>query len=487
MVIRPNKGCLVITRLWLAGVRLICFILLAGSQLIHAEAVRVTCELDRPTLMTGSSTVLRVFAQVDPAIANQSVRILTWYINIQNINGSVATANYTNIRMATSDNQPFLSSSGVTVSQDRRAIYNTFLSRVGAGVSNRIELLNVPVTALARGTTTFSVTAGTGEPSLAHDFLVARRGDGDTVPFTGGIYTSASVVLSVTGGTDNAVIRVAANPEGSGAVSGGGTFRVGSTRTISATPNAGFLFALWNDGITEPTRSVVVPAGGATFTATFSTSAVTPTRIIGLSGDLSFGNVTVGQTAQRTLTITNSGNSALTVSSISYPPGFSGAFAGSIAAGRAANVTVTFAPTEVGSFSGTITVNSDRTAGTNTRSCSGVGILTQGSAWDAGYESLNFGDWRRSPWFGDYTPMGGGWIFHNRHGFWFAFPDSTPDSIFFWSMDMGWLWTSSTTYTYLYRFNDGTWLYYEPNSEDQTRRWFLNMSNGQWESWPLPP
>jgi hypothetical protein len=106
--------------------------------------------------------------------------------------------------------------------------------------------------------------------------------------------------------------------------------------------------------------------------------------------------------------------------------------------------------------------------------------------WDAGRSRLGVG-WMRLSWFGDYAPMGGGWIYHNRHGFWYAFPNNTPDSIFFWSMDMGWLWTSSTTYTYLYHFDSRGWLYYEPNSEDQTRRWFLNMSNGQWESWPLPP
>ncbi|MBU4349918.1 Ig domain-containing protein, partial [bacterium] len=49
----------------------------------------------------------------------------------------------------------------------------------------------------------------------------------------------------------------------------------------------------------------------------------TTTRIIRLEGDLSFGSVNVGSTSQRTLTIYNDGNSTLTVSSISYPTGFS--------------------------------------------------------------------------------------------------------------------------------------------------------------------
>ena len=98
------------------------------------------------------------------------------------------------------------------------------------------------------------------------------------------------------------------------------------------------------------------------------------TKIIGLGGNLSFGNVTVGMTAQATLTIANTGNSALTVNSISYPDGFSGAWSGSIAANGSQPVTVTFAPTSTQVYGGTVTVNSDKTAGLNTISISGMGI-----------------------------------------------------------------------------------------------------------------
>jgi hypothetical protein len=104
----------------------------------------------------------------------------------------------------------------------------------------------------------------------------------------------------------------------------------------------------------------------------FTTQA--PTRVIGLSGNLAFGNVTVNTTATATLTISNTGNSALAVSSITYPPGFSGNWAsGTVAAGGSQPVTVTFAPTAVQAYSGTVTVNSDKTSGTNTMAASGTG------------------------------------------------------------------------------------------------------------------
>ena len=66
------------------------------------------------------------------------------------------------------------------------------------------------------------------------------------------------------------------------------------------------------------------------------------------------------------MTVANTGNTILTVSSISYPAGFSGVFSGQIATGSSANVTVTFVPTAVTNYSGTVTVNSDATSGANT-------------------------------------------------------------------------------------------------------------------------
>ncbi|GAI82068.1 unnamed protein product [marine sediment metagenome] len=99
-----------------------------------------------------------------------------------------------------------------------------------------------------------------------------------------------------------------------------------------------------------------------------------PTRIISLSGDLNFGNVQVGTTSTKTLTISNSGNSTLTVTSISYPTGFSGSWSGTISAGGSNNVPVTFSPTQDLPYSGTLIVNSNATSGTNTKSLSGTGV-----------------------------------------------------------------------------------------------------------------
>ena len=108
--------------------------------------------------------------------------------------------------------------------------------------------------------------------------------------------------------------------------------------------------------------------------SSYNQGSCSVTRIISLSGNLSFGDVQVGTTSTKTLTISNDGNSTLTVSSISYPIGFSGNWSGPISAGGSHDVTVTFSPTQVKYYSGNLTVNSDKTSGTNTKSISGTGV-----------------------------------------------------------------------------------------------------------------
>ncbi|MCX6922070.1 MAG: hypothetical protein NT154_02445, partial [Verrucomicrobia bacterium] len=140
-----------------------------------------------------------------------------------------------------------------------------------------------------------------------------------------------------------------------------------------------------NDSTPESIESFTVtlsnPTGGASLDS-LNTTTVTivdddsATRIIGVSGNLAFGDVVTNTTATHTLTITNSGNSTLAVSSIDYPPsGFSGNWSGTIPAGDSTDVTVTFAPMALTNYAGTVRVNSDATSGGNTIIASGVGTV----------------------------------------------------------------------------------------------------------------
>ena len=110
----------------------------------------------------------------------------------------------------------------------------------------------------------------------------------------------------------------------------------------------------------------------------------TPTRIIALNGDMTFGNVTVGSSASATLTIGNSGNSTLTVNRIVGSNGIVGVLAtpnwdsGTVAPGESLSVVIRFSPTAVQAYKGTLTVYGDQTGGTNAIAMSGVGRFPPG-------------------------------------------------------------------------------------------------------------
>jgi hypothetical protein len=92
---------------------------------------------------------------------------------------------------------------------------------------------------------------------------------------------------------------------------------------------------------------------------------------------LSFGNQTVGTTSgAQTVTVSNTGNAAATISSVSA----SGPFAqtnncgSSLAAGASCTVNVTFTPTTTGSQSGTLSIASNAPGSPATVSLSGSGV-----------------------------------------------------------------------------------------------------------------
>lgn len=116
--------------------------------------------------------------------------------------------------------------------------------------------------------------------------------------------------------------------------------------------------------------------GGESSPTSPSNTPPATTRIIGVSGNLAFGDVPVGSQRELSYTITNSGNATLTVSGMTVSGGLASYLLaswtnGPIAPGASQVVTVRFQPTTAGSYSGVVTVNADQTSGTNTIAISG--------------------------------------------------------------------------------------------------------------------
>ena len=108
----------------------------------------------------------------------------------------------------------------------------------------------------------------TASPASGYRFV--RWNDNDThttrtvtVPAEGATYTAYFERIPT------AYISVGRNNNSYGSVSGSGTYYVGSNVTFTATPASGYRFVRWNDNDTHATRTVLVPSGGATYTAYF--------------------------------------------------------------------------------------------------------------------------------------------------------------------------------------------------------------------------
>lgn len=86
----------------------------------------------------------------------------------------------------------------------------------------------------------------------------------------------------VTGASlDTYTITTYATPSGSGVVTGGGDYSLGTTIELNAIPNAGYEFLKWSDGVTDNPRTLNV-TNNMSYTAQFKESTV----ISGLLGDI---------------------------------------------------------------------------------------------------------------------------------------------------------------------------------------------------------
>lgn len=107
------------------------------------------------------------------------------------------------------------------------------------------------------------------------------------------------------------------------------------------------------------------------------------------SSSLSFGSVTVGSSADRTFTISNTGGGTLAGSATTTSPGYA-VVAGtpySLAAGQQATVTVRFSPSSTGTLAGTVSLSG---SGCGSVSCTGTGAPS-GPVCQLSTTSLDFG------------------------------------------------------------------------------------------------
>ena len=85
--------------------------------------------------------------------------------------------------------------------------------------------------------------------------------------------------------------------------------------------------------------------------------------------------------------------------------------------------------------------------------------------------------WFHLSWFGSFRPFENNWIFHENFG-WTHVRGTSEDSIWFWTHDWGWLWTSAETFPYIHSHREQSWLYSTQDASGKAV--FHHFGTGQW-------
>jgi hypothetical protein len=94
------------------------------------------------------------------------------------------------------------------------------------------------------------------------------------------------------------------------------------------------------------------------------------------------------------------------------------------------------------------------------------------------HADLNLGNGNRSsPWLGRFNDLHFPFVNHPGHGWIYcAFEDSAGGWLYHYGL--GWCWTSSTEYPYIYVLGRNDWLLYVTGTEDPA--WYYSFDNGSW-------
>jgi len=237
------------------------------------------------------------------------------------------------------------------------------ISLTGTGVATSTPAISVTPAALNFGNLTVK-TSASQTVTLSNTGTATLSISQASITGTGFGMSGLTAPKTVAAGA-SMNFTVSFQPTATGATSG----------SISITSNAG----------SSPAVISLTGTGVATSTPAIS---VTP-------GALNFGNLTVKTLASHTVTLSNTGTAALTISQASVSgTGFSlsGLTAPvTVAAGASMNFTVSFQPTATGAASGSISINHNAGSSPAVISLTGTGVATSTPAISVTPGALNFG------------------------------------------------------------------------------------------------
>jgi hypothetical protein len=176
-------------------------------------------------------------------------------------------------------------------------------------------------------------------------------------------------------------LTTAASPSTDGSVTpvSGSYYAAGSQITVTATPASGFVFSSWTGSVASATNATttVTMSGPESVTANFVAMAAPSATLTPPS--LTFTSTTGTSSTAQTAQLTNTGNAALTISSIAIgganPTDFAetNTCGSTLAAGASCQISITFTPASAAGFSANLQVTDNAAGATQTISLTGTG------------------------------------------------------------------------------------------------------------------
>lgn len=195
---------------------------------------------------------------------------------------------------------------------------------------------------------------------------------------TVGVSSAAqTVTLKNTGSANLSIATIALGGTNAADFAKAGTCANGGTVAPNATCTISITFTPFSVGAKSGNVSIASNAPAATFTLSGTgVSAATPG--VGLAPtSLAFGNQTINTTsAAKNISLSNTGNAALTISNITVSSGFAQTnnCAASIAPSGSCTISVTFAPTATGAKTGSVTITDNASGSPHSVGLTGTGV-----------------------------------------------------------------------------------------------------------------
>ena len=273
------------------------------------------------------------------------------------------------IKIANTGNEPF-DITNITSSDPAFTLLNVARKTMAPGSTLDVEIQFTPTEAKSYSATiTIENNADQGKNTLEATGTGISRG-----------------IISLEGNLDFANVGVGKSAKKTFKVSNTGNKDLNITEIVSSNP----AFTILNSGIKtlipggsalikvqfKPTEvqgylatiTVVSDAAEGENTIPASGAGIKRKSIISLGKSLNFGSVAIGESAKKTLTISNKGDKQFEVSGITFPAAVYTAdrITGTVDAGGSITITVTFQPKNVQSYNGVVTVAHNADSGKST-------------------------------------------------------------------------------------------------------------------------